>query len=201
MSYATKPQHNLSVSPLPRHSLCYTAARAAFDSYRSAQAGDESLTGSRLVQPCSNQFGYTNTCPYFRLCQEPCGLSEVPAVYFAVSIFVLQWIHTERMKFHEVKVLEVRLCLVSFGSIDRQTDSSWEQVSLYYAPTRSLKLLRHPMRHKIPQRLHALAVLCDASHLLHECSINPNDEMSMKEFFIKECVRKETRTQALHCRS
>ena len=80
-------------------------------------------------------------------------------------------LHTERMKFGEVKTLEVRLCLVSLGSIDRQTDLFWEHVLLGYAPTRSLKLLRHPMRHKIPKRFHALAVLCDASHLLHECSI------------------------------
>ena len=48
--YATT--RNLSVSPLPRHSLGYTAAESAVDSYRPPQAGDESLTGSRVVHPC-----------------------------------------------------------------------------------------------------------------------------------------------------
>ena len=38
------------------------------------------------------------------------------------------------MKFGEVKVLEVRLCLVSLGYIDRQTDLFWKHVLLCYAP-------------------------------------------------------------------
>ena len=54
VSCATKPQHNLSVSSLARHSSGYTAVKAAVDSYRSAQAEDESLTGSRVADPCSN---------------------------------------------------------------------------------------------------------------------------------------------------
>ena len=77
------------------------------------------------------------------------------------------------------------------------TDSFRLQILLCYAPPRSPKLPRDPRRHEIPKRLHGLAALCDAFHLPFGCSANPNNEMFMQEFFVKECVPKTVRTKAL----
>ena len=62
-----------------------------------------------------------------------------------------------------------------------------EQMLLCHAPTRQITCLRHPMRP--PDRLHALAAQCDASHLPHGCTADPNLEW--------ECVDEQTWTQAI----
>ena len=118
MTYTRKPQHNLSVSSLQRNSWGYTAARAAVDSDRPAQAEDESLWGSRVVHPCSNQFDHNINVPTFDHAKNHlrCTLRSENCSFFSGDTSL----RTERTKYDDVKLLDGRLCLVSFGSIDRQ---------------------------------------------------------------------------------